>query len=237
MIISTEELKEMHPEIWNSLFNQLNGHGDFPCLFAIASFKKMIMKFVIADNKSHIVRLLSESLLNFSNHIKTERSLTSKTYETLVLICRENFYSDNGNYLEDLLIDLHNIDPCDWPKEKTKNINDQNFEFYWGGTAWFPIVLHQTHREKIRNSPFLMIGFQPGSTFDFNKKYREEFYERMRTSIHNKINKTYNESTPFYLSKNSSGKNICQYAGFDKKEIDINHQYPILTRNASDKHD
>lgn len=236
MTISTEELKERHPEIWGSLSNQLNGHGDFPCLFAIASFKKMIMKFVIADNKSHIIRLLSESLLNFSNHIKTERSLTTKTYETLVLICRENFDDDNNNYLENLLIDLHNIDPCDWPKEKTKNTNDQDFEFYWGGVAWFPIFLHQTHKEKIRKFPFPTIGFQPVSTFEFNKKYREEFYAKMRTSTHCKINKIYDNNTPFYLSKNSSGKNICQYTGFDKTEIDINHQYPVLTKNDFYKH-
>ena len=190
------------------------------------------MKFVIVDFKNDITKYASNALIDFSRDLKGNQDLIEKTYSTLVLVCRENFDSlrEEENFMENFLIDLHSIDPCDWPKGKTNNCNYQDFEFYWAGLPWFPIIMHEKHREKIRKSKFLMIGFQPGNVFDFNKNSRTDFYERMRTAIHARLNTIYPASLPFYLSKESSGKNICQYSGFDKKEFFNEYKYPILIK-------
>lgn len=230
MIISAKNLKENHPDIWNLLSISLGRSSDFPCLFAMASFKKEFMQFVIADSKKDIAKLIASSLLEFSEKFNNSRSFFEKTYETLVLICKDNFenYFDEGEFIGNLLNELHSLDPSEWPIGKTKNTNDQEFEFYWNNVVWFPVLLHKNHNEKIRRSPFLIIGFQPGETFEFNKKHRALFYERMRNSIHARINKTYENKMPFHMSEVSTGKNICQYAGLDKTEIDSNYQYPVL---------
>lgn len=229
-MISTEELEQLHPDIWESLSHLFSGRSNNPCLFATASFKKNIMKFVIVEKKSDVIKYLSSQLVCFSEKLKEERDFTEKTFNTLVLISREDFQNKNeeDDFIDNILINLHSVNPCEWPIGKTKNTNDQDFEFYWNGISWFPVLLHKTHTQIIRKSKFLTIGFQPGDAFDFIKKSRTEFYERMRAAIHSRISNSYPEKLPFYLSRESSGKNICQYSGFDKNENSAEYKYPIL---------
>lgn len=228
-MISEKILQDSHPDIWTSLSYLFGGSSSMPCLFAAASFKKRIMKFTVINKKEEIIKSLSKDLISFSKTLQGG-DLAEKTYTTLVVVCREAFNDilEEEDFIENLLINLHSIDPCNWPDGKTKNMNDQDFEFYWNGLSWFPVLLHKTHREKIRISDFITIGFQPGDVFDFNKKFRTEFHERMRYSIHSRISTIYSGKIPFYLSNKSSGKNICQFSGFDKEEYLCDHIYPIL---------
>lgn len=230
-MISVKELRDLHPDIWASLNYIFSGTSNVPCLFATASFKKEIMQFTVVDKKSELMKILSADLISFSNKLQEAKDLAEKTYSTLIVVCRENFEneSEEYNFIDNMLIDLHLKDPIEWPDDKTKDTNNQEFEFYWNGLPWFPILLHRSHREKIRKSNFLIIGFQSGIVFKFNKEERSVFYERMRHSIHSKIANFYPEELPFYLSNKSSGRNICQYSGFDKGEHLSGYKYPILS--------
>ncbi len=233
MAISIDDLKLNHPDIFESLGESFSWKNNFPCLFAIASFNKCLMKFVVVDFKNEIIPSISKALFDFATDFKESQDVMEKTYGTLVLVCREKFdcLSEEENFIENLLIDLRSTDPCYWPEGKTNNPNDHDFEFYWAGLPWFPIIMHNGHREEVRKSKFLTIGFQPGGVFEFNKVNGADFYERMRNAIHGRLKVIYSENLPFYLSDKSSGKNICQYAGFDKKEFDIDYLYPILIQD------
>ena len=77
-----------------------------------------------------------------------------------------------------------------------------------------------------------MIAFQPGQVFEYNKNYNSLFFQNMRTSIHKRIDFIFNNDRPFYLTSDSSGKNICQYAGLDRTEIDKNYEYPKLSKKT-----
>ncbi|MDP2417400.1 MAG: YqcI/YcgG family protein [Hydrogenophaga sp.] len=229
-MITVNDLQDFHPDIWNSLGCIFGGKSKMPCLFATASFSKAVMYFVVVDRLDEVVDRLRNDLIEFSLKMKNAHGLSEKSYSTIVLVSKEplSALSAEGDFIEKLLIDLHAVDPCQWPEGKTKNMNDQDFEFYWNGVSWFPILLHNTHKEIIRLSDFLMIGFQLGSIFDFNKMERKSFYEAMRSSIHSKISSAYLGDLPFYLTNKSSGKNICQFSGFDRAEHDSCYQYPTL---------
>lgn len=229
-MLSCHSLKITHPDIWDELELFFNGRSVLPCLFAVASFHKKMMKFIVVEKRSEIVNELIANLPKFNDLINSEENITSKTYSTTILICLEGAGErfDETDFINKFLADLSVQDKYPWPNDKTRNFDDQDFEFYWGGVQWFPVLLHPKHAVEIRRSPFFMIAFQAGKVFDFNKQNRPFFYENMRNVIHGKIKKTYPERLPFYLSEKSSGKNICQYAGMDKKEIDPTYKYPKL---------
>ncbi len=228
--LSHRELKLLHPDIWGELSLFFNGQGDFPCLFAVSSFNKGLMSFVVADKFSDLFLNISSSLGEFDIITNSDSGVPEKTYRTIIMVCREHTNHDfnEADFMNELLLYLHGTDAHPWPAEKTKSLEDQDFEFYFGGVQWFPVLLHKNHSVKIRKSPFFMVAFQPGKVFDFNKKNRPCFYENMRQSIHRRIKKTYRDELPFYLSEKSSGKNICQYSGLDKKEVDPSYKYPDL---------
>lgn len=229
-MITVKDLKDFYPDVWCSLSRTFGGKSKMPCLFATASFSKAVMYFVVVDRLDEIVGRLQSELVEFVLKMQSVQDLSEKSYSTLVLISKEplGIVSNKGDFMEHLLIDLHAVDPCKWPEGKTKNINDQDFEFFWNGVSWFPILLHNTHGEIIRFSDYFMIGFQLGSVFEFNKMERSAFYENMRNSIHLKISNIYSGNLPFYLTDKSSGKNICQYSGLDMAEHELNYKYPIL---------
>lgn len=231
-MLSCHTLEKFHPNIWRELVPFFNGQGMLPCLFAMASFNKKMTSFIVVDKFEKITNSLIKNLPEFNKKIQSEKTLVGKTYRTIILICLESIdYSfDEAEFINHLLISLNAKDKHQWPHDKTRSFNEQDFEFYWGGVQWFPVLLHPKHTVEIRQSPFFMVAFQAGLVFDFNKKNRPEFYEKMRASIHSRIKKKYRSSPPFYLSDNSSGKNICQYSGLDKKEFDYSYEYPELPK-------
>lgn len=218
MMLSLSDIKEIYPDTLEKLRKNFLYDHKFPCLFAIASFKKEVMKFLVFNSYEDILKNLPKALNLLKN--KTFFNEVEKTYETLILI--SNHFSlksgEESNFIRRLLSDLSAIDTSEWPKDKTKDFDDQDYEFYWGGVVWFPVLLHKEHKEIVRNSPLFILALQPGSTFEFNKNTRPDFYGRMRGGIHKRIDCIYSGNLPFYLSNKSSGKNICQYSGSDDKE-------------------
>lgn len=229
MILTSNQLKSQNHEIWGLLSSYFSTASNLPCLFAMASFKKAIMNFLIVNSYDDIINNFSENIINF-NAMCESMSFHDKTYKTLLIVSSDINLTgiDESEFIGNLLADLALIDKIAWPDGKTKNMDDQDFEFYWGGHSWFPILLHKHHKETVRRSPLFMLGFQPGDTFNFNKSERPDFYIAMRKAIHRRIHDVYRDDVPFYLSDASSGRNICQYSGCDKKEFNSHYEYGYI---------
>lgn len=227
-MLNTKQFSLNYPDIYEELDNFFNSNN-FPCLFARASFNKKIMQFSIAENIEHfkliIPQKLTKILLGF-NSLTTD---TEKSFYTGIFIIKKRPEKlEEIDFILDILRHLIEEDSYAWPLEKTKNTNTQEFNFFWNSEEIFPVLTHPEHKEIIRRSPYLIIAFQPGKVFDFNKVDRKDFFEKIRASIHKKIDKIYLKKRPFYLSNKSSGKNICQYAGKDMTEYIKNYSYPTL---------
>ena len=233
------QFKSIDPYVWNKLNDLFNGNmSSFPCLFAISSFNKGAMRIsVMNDTGAAVVKHISNDLVELSKYLSKnliEPELSLVTYLAVIDNAAESNDSfDETRFLCGLLQDLYKIDPERWPNNKTKNTNDAEFEFYHNGMVWFPVLLSPSHRSSIRRSPFLMVAFQPGRTFDYNKTVKKNRYDVMRKSIHHRIDDFYKNNRPHYLSDKSSGKNICQYIGYDKTESDQDFVYEELEKNDS----
>ena len=230
------QLKNIDPYVWSKLDDLFNGgESGFPCLFAISSFNKGAMRIsVIHDTDGALVGHISNDLVELSKHISKDLSEPELSLVTYLAVINNTTQSegwfDETAFLCGLLQDLYKIDPENWPDNKTKNTNDSEFEFYHNGRVWFPVLLSPSHRSSIRHSPFLMVAFQPGRTFDYNKTVKKNRYEIMRKSIHRRIDGFYQNNRPHYLSDKSLGKNICQYIGYDKAESDQYFVYDVLEK-------
>lgn len=236
------ELRDKNPYVWGKLNEFFNGgESGFPCLFAISSFNKGAMRVGAANGatRESVAKKISSDLIELSKHITEELHEPDLSLITYVAVINtsnhEESTGDETQFLTQLLQDLHNLDPEKWPDNKTTKMNDPEFEFYYNGKIWFPVFLTPSHRSKIRRAPFVMIAFQPGRTFDFNKTVERHFYDRMRQSIHRRIDDFYDNNRPHYLSNKSSGKNICQYIGYDETENNKDFVYKELSTGSNSK--
>lgn len=227
--LSHRELKLLHPDIWGELSLFFNGQGDFPCLFAVSSFNKGLMSFVVADKFSDLFLKISSSLGEFDIITNSDSGVPEKTYRTIIMVCREHTNHDfnEADFMNELLLYLHGTDAHPWPAEKTKSLEDQDFEFYFGGVQWFPVLLHKNHSVKIRKSPFFMVAFQPGKVFDFNKKNRPCFYENMRQSIHRRIKKHIATNCHFIYLKSLPVKIFASTQGLTRRKL-IHHTSTLI---------
>jgi len=227
-VIDTNQLSELFPELrLNDMFNSNN--KVFPCLYAISSFNKKVMYFGVS-NQTESIEGLANDLKEMSLLLDKERSEKSKMFNTYIYIIKNHSVEDVSEFLINLLQKLHKVDKKDWLENSTKDMNSPHFEFCFNGKLWFPVLLTPNHPSTIRRSPFTLIAFQPSITFDYNKQTKSEFYQRMRTSIHCRVDDFYSEGRPYYLSNKSSGKNIIQFIGFDKSEFDKNYNYPLVSK-------
>lgn len=214
-MLNTNQLAELHFELWNG-FNEMFNSKDkiFPCLYAISSFNKKTMYFGVS-NQTVSIENLANDLKEMSLLLNGDRDEKSKMFNTYVHIIQNHSIENVREFLINLLQALHELDEINWLGNVTKDMNEPDFEFCFNGKLWFPVLLTPNHPSKIRRSPFTLIAFQPSVTFDYNKKSKSEFYQRMRSSIHNRVDNFYSEGKPYYLSEKSSGKNIIQFIGFD----------------------
>lgn len=227
-MLNTNQLAELHIELWNGLNEMFNSKDKiFPCLYAISSFNKKTMYFGVS-NQTESIENLANDLKEMSLLLNEERDEKSKTFNTYVHIIQNHDVEDVREFLINLLQALHKVDEKDWLENATKDMNLPDFEFCFNGKLWFPVLLTPNHPSTIRRSPFTLIAFQPSVTFDYNKQTKSEFYQRMRTSIHCRVDDFYSEGRPYYLSNKSSGKNIVQFIGADLSEFDSNYCYPVI---------
>ncbi|MDO9212788.1 MAG: YqcI/YcgG family protein [Methylococcales bacterium] len=227
-MLSTNQLAELHPVLWKAL-NELFNSKDkiFPCLYAMSSFNKQAMYFGIS-NQNESIENLADDLKEMSLLLDGKRDEKSKIFNTYVHIIKNNNIENVKEFLISLLQALHKIDEQEWLENSTKDMNVPDFEFCFNSQLWFPVLLTPNHPSTIRRSPFTLIAFQPKTTFDYNKETKSVFYQRMRASIHSRVDYFYNEDRPYYLSDKSSGKNIVQFIGLDSEETKDFH-YPKIT--------
>ncbi|MBE0472170.1 MAG: YqcI/YcgG family protein [Methyloprofundus sp.] len=225
-MIPKKELEKQEPAMFKELDNFFNSEF-FPCLFAKASFNKGFMLFCLFDDINEFKNDLTFELADYIKRTGEAICKKEKSYLTGVFLIKEKPKKfSEFDFLIETINHLRENDSADWPEGKTKNPNAQDFDFYWNQKKLFPVLASPDHPAKIRASPYLMLAIQPGTTFDFNKSNRHEFYQKMRISIHESINRIYQEKKPYYLSEKSSGKNIFQFAGVDPTEK--NKDFSIL---------
>lgn len=228
----SSDFRKTNYHVWaelNNLFNE--NKRRFPCLFAISSFNKGQMWVRAIDDMSLFFDAIAEDLIKLSETAPSELNETEKSLTTYVAVVNNKSSSSPASeteFLTHTLQSLRGLDPKEWPEKRTKNTNDPEFEFYFNNKIWFPVFLSPWHRSLIRQAPYIAIAFQPGSTFDHNKSKTPDRYERMRKSIHSRIDCFYMNDRPYYLSQKSSGKNICQYIGYDETENNPNFSFPRL---------
>lgn len=227
-MLDKKQLENKMPIIFHDLENFFNSDV-FPCLFAKASFNKGYMQFCLFKDIHDFKERAIIEIIKYRDMIEDLNSKQEKSYFTcLFIIENEETMINEIDFLFETLKFLHENDDQEWPYGKTKDLNSQDFEFYWKGTKLFPVVASPNHPAKIRVSPYLFIAIQPGKVFDYNKNERSCFYSKMRESIHKKISSIYPENKPYYLTLNSTGKNIYQFAGVDPTENNKNYIAPKL---------
>ncbi len=211
------ELRLEKPDVYETLNAKINSI-DFPCLFAKSSFNKDKMFIRVLDSKDNEWEIVSHDMIMINNKISNCTDEVSKSITTYLVVFRYIKYKivDDGLFLIEMLKNLHRLDSCCWSNTKTKDPNASDFEFFFSGKVWFPVVMSPWHKSLIRVAPYLMVAIQPGDVFDFNKKCRSKYYYNMRRSIHKNIYNFYKGDLPYFLSGNSSGKNLWQYIGYDE---------------------
>ena len=228
-MLNINQLIELHPNLWKAFDELFNSKDNvFPCLYAISSFNKHSMYFGVSEQSDLFIDNIAYDLRTMSLLLNSTRDEKSKTFNTYVHIIQNCNIEDVSAFLINLLQALHKVDTQEWLENSTKDMNAPEFEFCFNSQLWFPVLLTPNHPSTIRRSAVTLIAFQPSMTFDYNKKIKSEFYQRMRTSIHSRVNTFYNEGKPYYLSDKSSGKNIVQFIGMDLSEFDNNFSYPII---------
>ena len=84
MMLSFSNFRDIYPDIFEKIKSNFLFEKEFPCIFAMASFKKEVMKFLIFQSYEDILNNAPEAL----NLIKDKkfRDEIEKTYETLILV-------------------------------------------------------------------------------------------------------------------------------------------------------
>jgi len=229
-MLNTKQFSELHPVLWQVMSDFFNSKlKNFPCLYAISSFNKDAMYFGVSSLKNS-VEIVANDLKEMSLLLDSERDKKSKTLNTYVHIFQDNRIENVRDFLVNLLQDLNHIDECKWLDNSPKDMNEADFKFCFNNRLWLPILLSPAHPSTIRCCRYTLIAFQPSVTFDYNKQERPEYYQRMRTSTHGRIDNFYSAGKPYYLSKKSSGKNIVQFIGADLSEFDSTYSYPVIVK-------
>ena len=226
--MNAKQFSEIHPELWKGLHGLLNSKlKSFPCLYAISSFNKGAMYFGVSIEKI-VLENIANDLKEMSVLLNSERDDKAKTLNTYVHVVKNMDVENVKLFLINLFQELHNIDEIEWLENATKDMNSPDFKFCFNGQLWFPVLLTPDHPTAIRCCPYTIIAFQPSVTFDHNKQIKPEFFQRMRSSTHRRIDDYYHEGRPYYLSEKSSGKNIIQFIGVDLSEFDDSYKYPDI---------
>lgn len=227
-MLNTKQLSELYPVLWEVMHDLFNSKiNQFPCLYAISSFNKEAMHFGVSTPNSS-VEILARDLKDMSLLLDNVRDEKAKTLSTYIHIFQGHKIENVGDFLINLLRDLHHIDEEKWLDNAPNDMNDVNFKFCFNRHLWLPILLSPIHPSSIRSCSYTLIAFQPNVTFDYNKQERPEYYQRMRTSTHQRIDNYYLDGKPYYLSEQSSGGNIVQFIGTDLSEHDCTYRYPTI---------
>jgi len=225
-MLSVSQLQLEYPKIFTD-FQSLILERNFPCIHAKISLQKKLSYFGVsfsAIDVESIAKDLSE-LACYLDGVRTDDEMSFNTY---IHIVDDHDISDVSSFMLNFLQELHELDEYNWPLCKTVEMGSHDFEFYYNNKVWVPILLSKHHPTTLRRSPFTVIAFQPGVTFDYNKEHKINRYNKARKLTHKKMSEACKNDLPFYLSSKSSGMNIVQYIGRDEAEFKEDYSYPRI---------
>ncbi len=226
-MLNIQEIQEKNPKIYQKVFNTFN-NKKFPCIYGKISFNKNYMYAGIyknIDNSS--INNLAKDLVEMSNFLIQDISDNEKRFSTFIAIFDINTNLSFNDLWYKIIENLHKKDKKRWVKNATKDLNNKDFKFSFNGELWYPVLITPNHPNKIRKSEITILSFQPDKTFERNKNIDNDFYQKIRKEIHQKIDNIYSNNRPHYLSNNSSGKGIVQFLGYDFEE-NKNFKYPDI---------
>lgn len=226
-MLNIQEIQEKNPKIYQKVFNTFNNKS-FPCIYGKISFNKNYMYAGIYKNiDDSSINNLANDLVQMSNFLIQDISDNEKKFSTFIAIFDINTTLLFNDLWYKIIKSLHKKDKKKWVKNTTKDLNNKDFKFSFNGELWYPVLITPTHPNKIRKSEITILSFQPDKTFERNKNIDNDFYQKIRKEIHQKIDDTYSNNRPHYLSNNSTGKGIVQFLGYDFEE-NKNFKYPQL---------
>ena len=226
-MLNIQEIQEKNPKIYQKVFNTFN-NKKFPCIYGKISFNKNYMYAGIyknIDNSS--INNLAKDLVEMSNFLIQDISDNEKRFSTFIAIFDINTNLSFNDLWYKIIENLHKKDKKRWVKNATKDLNNKDFKFSFNGELWYPVLITPNHPNKNRKSEITILSFQPDKTFERNKNIDNDFYQKIRKEIHQKIDNIYSNNRPHYLSNNSSGKGIVQFLGYDFEE-NKNFKYPDI---------
>lgn len=228
MIQKVQSLKQTNLSVYNKIANTFN-KKTFPCIYGKLSFNKNMMYVnIYEDLESNSIKKLSDDLREMSQQLDSKRTDEEMRFNTFISV----FTIDDSQISFDkiwykIITQLNKFDVREWQNDSPKDLNHPDFKFSFHDKLWYPVLVTPNHPIKIRQSEITILSFQPDMTFILNKKIDNQYYGKVRTKIHKKIDKIYDNKRPHYLSSNSTGKGMVQYLGYDFEE-DKKFQYPNL---------
>lgn len=227
-MIPVNKIQEINPKIYQKIFNTFN-NKNFPCIYGKISFNKNYMYAGIYKDIDNIsINNLANDLVEMSNFLIQDITDDEKKFSTFIAVFDiETKCLSFDKLWYKIIKELHKKDKKKWVKNATKDLNNKNFKFSFNGELWYPVLITPNHPNIIRKSKITILSFQPDKTFERNKSIDNNFYQTMRKEIHKKIDNTYSNNRPHYLSNNSSGKGMVQFLGYDFQE-DKSYKYPQI---------
>lgn len=130
-MLSTNQFKLEHPKIFSIFRSFIIENTEFPCIHAKVSLQKKLTYFGISEHAKvdhcKVAKDLSE-MACFLDSVRTDDEMSFNTY---VHIIPNHRISNVTLFLLDCLQSLHDLDKFNWPEHKTKDMNSQNFAFYY----------------------------------------------------------------------------------------------------------
>ncbi|MED4287108.1 YqcI/YcgG family protein [Priestia megaterium] len=138
----------------------------FPCIFGTSGYQKNELRFDFFQRIDiESIKLLGQSLIEY---LKIAKKLGS--YTSFVAFFNIETNKDVEEYEKDfwqVLNMLHRIDESPWPEDISKDTNNPQWEFSFGGEPIFVVCNTPAHKlRKSRSASTFMITFQPRWVFD-----------------------------------------------------------------------
>ncbi len=146
----------------------LSSQEPFPCTFAVAAAKKDSLRFGFIENlhNSDTWRPLLDIL---SDYLKVYQNISRDTSLVIFFPLGEKILTIVEYYHKfwEILQFLHDNDPEEWPTSVPCQVDDEWWEFSFGGVPIFAVCSTPVHdRRKSRSGPIFLITFQPRWVFE-----------------------------------------------------------------------
>jgi FPC/CPF motif-containing protein YcgG len=146
----------------------LSSHEPFPCTFAVAAAKKEYLRFGFIENL-HNNDTWWPLLDILSDYLKVYQKISRDTSLVIFFPPGEKILNMAEYYQKfwEILQFLHDNDTEEWPASVPCQVDDEWWEFSFGGVPIFAVCSTPVHdRRKSRSGPTFLITFQPRWVFE-----------------------------------------------------------------------